>query len=266
MIESDADHVASNGGRIADERNRARSPKPRPPKPRALWVDVARGGAILAMVGYHGAFDLVLFGHVDWAVGRDPVWRAFAASIASTFLFLAGVSLALAHRSGIAWMAFARRLAVLGAAAALVSIATTLAMPSGPVYFGILHAIAAFSLLGLPFVFASQFLTIASAFAVALVPHLIHTVPLPLALTYPLGLAANMPPTFDYEPFFPWFSATLLGISCGRRLHPARQTGHASPALALLATLGRNSLVIYLVHQPVLFAILWLVAQTSAWT
>ncbi|MEO1103339.1 MAG: heparan-alpha-glucosaminide N-acetyltransferase [Devosia sp.] len=224
--------------------------------PRALWLDVARGWAIIAMVVYHFAFDLTLFGHVDWPVASHPLWRGFAAAIASTFLFLTGVSLVYAHGTGMRWRPFWRRFAVIALAAAAVSVATYFAMPS-PIYFGILHAIAAFSVLALAFLFAPVALTLVAAGAVLILPFVYRDPLFDAPVFYPVGLAPIPPLTFDYEPIFPWFAATLLGVASARVLGRSSMPAEAVPPwLGASAWLGRHSLAIYLIHQPVLFAVL----------
>lgn len=217
------------------------------------------------MIVYHFAFDLMLFGMVDWPVDRSPEWRAFAASIASSFLFLSGVSIAYAHGRpvGVAtggvirWPAFVRRLGILCAAAAAVTAGTMVAMPA-PIFFGILHAIALFSLLALPFRNAPPLLTALVALAIFVLPAVWRSEVFAAPWFYPVGLAPVPPFTMDYEPIFPWLGAFLLGVAAGRIL--PRGGSAASPALGPLARMGRWSLPIYLVHQPVLFALLYAVS------
>lgn len=235
-------------------------------------MDVARGVALLAMFVYHFAFDLVHFGFVGWDVVGDPRWRGFAAAIAGSFIALSGASLVLAHGEGIRWRAFARRLALLVGAAALVTAATVVAMPAAPVWFGILHAIALFSVLGLPFLRAPIAVVLAAAAVVLALPFLWRSAAFDgLAFVW-LGLGERMPPMVDHEPLFPWFAATLLGIAGARialsRALPARATRPPRRRpVRLLAVMGRNSLPIYLLHQPVFFAILipiaWLAPPAS---
>jgi uncharacterized membrane protein len=227
-----------------------------PARARVLWIDAARGVAIIAMVAYHGAFDLAFLGFADWPVTTHFAWRALAAGIASTFLFLAGVSLVVAHGKGVRWPAFLRRLAVIGAAAAAVTAATAVAMPA-PIWFGILHAIAAFSVLALPFVFLPAAVTLVVAAGVFALPFLWRDPLFYAPWAYPLGLAPTPPFTFDYEPVFPWLSVTLAGVAVARLVRPRAGGDETGRAWGVVAWLGRNSLVIYLVHQPVLFAILF---------
>lgn len=225
---------------------------------RIAWLDQARGVALVAMILYHGAFDLSYLGFVGWPVGNGRGWSLFAVAIAASFIAISGMSLTLAARGGLDMGAFLRRLAKLALAAAAVTIGTGLAMPY-PVYFGILHALAVFSVLALPFLRAPTWLLAVSiVFVLAAPAFLTHEIFQP-AIFYPLGLAPETRASFDYEPIFPWFAAMLAGILLGRvtgdRLPPS--TGPGGP----LAAMGRHSLVIYLLHQPVLMGALTLVAM-----
>ena len=119
------------------------------PTERLLGLDIARSAALLGMVCFHIVFDLQMFGHLPFGTTLHPVFYWHARLVAGSFLFLAGVSLWLAHGQGIHWPAFWRRWIKLVAAAALVTVATYVALPEYFVYFGILHCIAASSLIGL---------------------------------------------------------------------------------------------------------------------
>ena len=235
---------------------------------RVVAIDLARGVALLAMFVYHLAFDLRLFGFVDWDVAGDPLWRGFAISIASTFLFLSGASLVLAHGEGIRWHAFRRRFAIVAGSAALVTAATLVAMPLAPVWFGILHAVALFGLLGLAFLRLPVPAVVGTAGIVLALPFLWRSSVFDGLGFVWLGLAEDVPPMVDHEPLFPWFAATLLGIAAARvalaRSRPAEWVGPPrGRAGRTLAFMGRNSLPIYLVHQPVFFAILMPIAWVA---
>lgn len=235
---------------------------PAAPRPRVVWLDAARGLAIVAMVLYHVSFDLTFFGWTDWPVTSHPAWRAFAAGIASTFLFLVGVSLAVAHRDRIRWRSFLRRLAILAAAAALVTVGTTFAMPY-PITFGILHAVATFSVLALPFLALPPAATLAAAAAVFALPFMWRNETFADPLLVPFGLAPVPPVTFDYEPIFPWLAVTLAGVAFARAIAPRAVQAPAAGAAAVLTRLGRWSLPIYLTHQPLLFALFMVLGALS---
>ena len=68
------------------------------------------------------------------------------------------------------------------------------------------------------------------------------------------------PVTEDYVPLFPWTGVLLIGIAAGHwlmreRFGPLAPLGRVPAALRWL---GRHSLVVYLVHQPLLIGLLWL--------
>lgn len=237
---------------------------PFPTRPRLPMIDAARGVAILAMIVFHAAWDVDMLGLALLDVGGSPYWRTFARSIAASFLFLVGVGLALGHAEGIRWASFGRRLAMVIAGAALVSLGTWFAFPDAFVYFGILHVIAVSSVLALPFVFLPAWLTLFVAVFALAVPFLPGMPRIEGPWFWWLGLADDFRRSVDYIPVLPWIAAVLAGIgvtkAIGSRIErldwqPRNRAGHA------LVTAGRWSLPIYLVHQPILFGTLWLVAR-----
>jgi len=118
---------------------------------RFQWLDSLRGFALICMASYHFMWDLADFGYLDAAFPSTGWPRIYARVIASSFLFMAGFSLVLAHGRGIRWTNFWKRFAFIVAAALLVTTATWFAMPQGYIFFGILHEIAVASLVGLVF-------------------------------------------------------------------------------------------------------------------
>ena len=78
---------------------------------RIEWLDVARGAALIAMAVYHFTWDLEFFGYVLPGTTGFGAWKLFARCIASSFLFLVGISLVLAGRGhgGLGTIHFGRR-------------------------------------------------------------------------------------------------------------------------------------------------------------
>ncbi|WP_246660180.1 heparan-alpha-glucosaminide N-acetyltransferase [Rhizobium sp. FKL33] len=235
------------------------------PKQRQAWLDIARGLALFPMASYHFMWDLADFGYLaaDFPTSGWP--KIYARAIASTFLFLAGYSLYLAHGQGFRAKSFFRRLGVIGLAAGAVSLGTYLWMPGGFIYFGILHAMATASIIGLAFLRAPVLLTLVAAVAAFAAPHVI---PLGGVFNEPwlwwLGLADQNRPSFDFVPMLPWLAPFLTGLAVskfvGARLPaPANKLGITAQNRwkIIVATIGRHSLVFYLLHQPVLIAILY---------
>ena len=239
-----------------------------PPRRRIDALDVARGAALAAMAAYHATWDL---GHLALSpenYALTPPGRIAAHLIAGTFLVIVGIGLVLMNRDGVRARPFLLRLARIGVAALAITLATRYAFPDSYIFFGILHCIALSSVLALPFLRLPVIVAILAAILVLGAP-LVAALPavhLPAfdapALAF-LGLGAQPPRTDDYVPLFPWFGLVLTGVAAARLAPPAlvERTGLASwratgrPA-RLAALAGRHSLGFYLVHQPVLLALL----------
>jgi uncharacterized membrane protein len=226
-------------------------------------IDVLRGVAVLAMIVYHFNWDLSLQGITEVNIVDDIRWKVFARLIAGTFVGLVGVNLVLAYHDGFRPRSFLRRLAIVVGAAALVSLGTWWFIPGAFVFFGILHSIAVSSVLALPFIGAPVLFTAAIAAFVLAGPHFLASPAFDAPGWWWLGLSANPPVTVDYVPLFPWFGVVLGGIVVGRLIVAGDLpwlTGWRADnkATRVLATAGRWSLLIYLVHQPILLGLLFL--------
>ena len=84
-----------------------------------------------------------------------------------------------------------------------------------------------------------------------------------------LGLTTVTPRSNDYVPIFPWFGVVLAGIAVARLALLLQASGRPvleplkRPAPWPLLWAGRHSLAIYLIHQPVLFGLVYLAAQVA---
>lgn len=221
------------------------------------------------MVGYHIAWNAYYLGLMATDITEDPGWVSFQRAIVTAFLLLVGMSLTLAHGDGIRWRPFWRRFAVIAGAAVLTSIGTYVVFPDYWAYFGILHAIAAFSLAGLAFVRAPLW-AVALAIAALMLPPLF--VADPVMSSKPLswiGFWPTPPMTTDIVPVFPWLGVVLIGIAGTRLLAGSRAlaviAGWRLDGIAgrTLRWLGRWSLLIYLLHQPVIFGAMNLMAPPA---
>lgn len=229
------------------------------------WVDALRGVAIVAVVAYHLQWDLASYGYAGkWTA--TPTGKLVGHLIAGTFLFLVGVSFALAHRRGFDGPAHLRRLAKLVAAAGVITAVSWVTNPQAVVTFGILHAIALTSVLLIPFLRWSDTVAVVAAAVSFALPAVVQ---LPGSVWWGwLGLSDVVRPTLDHQPLFPMFGLSLLGLVLARRLidRPdlAAVVGRCAPAGSVgagLRFLGRHTLAIYLLHQPVLIGIFELLAR-----
>lgn len=230
---------------------------------RALAIDQARGIAVVAMIVYHFAWDLSHFDLIEADVTGDPGWKLFAQAIAASFLFISGLSLALAAAKGFDPRGFLKRLALIGGAAALITLTTFFVFPDRYIFFGILHCIAAASVLALPFMRMPAWVALVAGAAIVALPHVASAQVFDAPALRWVGLGTVLPESNDYVPIFPWAGFVLLGLAFGR-LAGAWLTGLPALPAPGLARLGRWSLAIYLVHQPLLFGATMLAARSDA--
>ena len=226
-------------------------------------VDCARGLALIGMAAYHLSWDLADFRLIPPMFPFSPWMRLLSHSVASAFLALVGLSLALAHRDRLNWPAYWRRLATVAAAALLVTVASLVFSPGTPIFFGILHCIVAASLVAAPFVEAPAWTSLAAGAAAIAIPYFINSKLFdPPALLW-VGLGEALPNTLDWRPLLPWAGVVLIGLGLARlpgalaRLTAPGRWRAASSLSRALAFAGRHSLIIYLVHQPLLIGALY---------
>jgi uncharacterized membrane protein len=229
---------------------------------RVRAVDVLRGFALLAMVVYHFCFDLAYWRLAAFDFYRDPWWLHARTAILSGFLLLAGISLVLAERTVDGRARFWRHVVRIAGCAAAVSVASYLVFPQSYIWFGVLHAIAVSLVLVRPVAQSPRLALIAGLIVIVAgtmfqAPWFDHR-----ALGW-LGLVTAKPRTEDYVPLFPWTGVLLVGITVGHvlvRTH-FRSIGFAANGPRLLAWMGRHSLAIYMVHQPLLLGLLYLLVR-----
>lgn len=233
--------------------------------PRIPLIDELRGAALIAMAIYHFTWDLGFFGYIEPDTATTGGWRLFARLIAGSFLFLAGFSLVLGHVQGFRPWSFLVRFGKIALAAAIISIATWFAFPETFIFFGILHAIAAASLVGLLFLRLPVVVTLIAAAAAAAAPFYLRAPLFDHPALWWVGLSVNIPRSNDYVPLLPWLGPVLLGIAAARLFTasalPERLAGFGGATRiwwkSLLEKAGRHSLAIYLIHQPLLIGLVY---------
>lgn len=232
---------------------------------RLYGLDTLRGLTLVSMIAYHACWDLVWMFGMDWDWYRGQGAFFWQQSICWTFILLSGYCWSLGRRH-------LRRGLTVFAAGALVSAVTLIAMPENAVRFGVLTLLGSASLLLIP------------------LERILRRVPARLGLVgsfFFFGLLRNVsdgflglggkvwislpetwycnavsaylgfpPPGFfstDYFPLLPWLLLFLTGYFLWR-LRP-EDAAHG-PRVPVLTAMGRHSLLLYLLHQPLLYACL----------
>ena len=236
-------------------------------------IDCLRGIAILLMIAYHVAFDLNYLGIQAMPLDQTPLMLLQRITV-FIFVFVAGIALSLSYSRSAALPFYAllkkqlKRTAFLGTVAAAITIATLICPGDGFIAFGIIHFLAVATILSLAFKNLSPKTQFALAAIIAVTGLAANQTIVQTPFLFWLGLPFPSFHSLDYFPILPWFSIILVGMATGTLLYPHRQPRFALPSCAITAApaaflqlLGRNSLVIYLAHQPIIIGLL-LVATT----
>jgi uncharacterized membrane protein len=240
---------------------------------RLAYLDAIRGVAFLGMVVHHFIFFFYWHEVVFISPWSLPV-QVIGWIVRVTFVLLVGVS---------SWLWFlkywngdvtqlvlstTKRAAKVGFAAVLISLFTLVFVPEIPVYFGVLHMITYSIVFVVPFLFIPSFAWVVGT-ALILLARLHAVVEYDVGV-YWLVSPSVRPPALDYFPVLPWFGVVLIGVSMGYFLRSRKiaSVNHSTVIVSLvqnvsfpsriLAWFGRNALVLYVVHFPVV----WLVTYT----
>ena len=230
-------------------------------------IDLLRAAAMLWMTAYHFCFDLNFFRLIREDFYRDPFWTWQRTAIVSLFLFTAGLSQAVAVHQGQTWARFWRRWAQVLGCAVLVSIGSAWMFPRSWISFGVLHGIVVMLVLVRLAAPLRGWLWPLGALAL-LLPHVVQHAAFDSRWTNWVGLVTRKPVTEDYVPLLPWLGVMWWGVAVGRWASRERPQwlGNGVPARGgrkALVWLGRWSLSYYLLHQPVLMALIWLAMRLS---
>ena len=217
------------------------------------------------MVVYHTTYDLDVLGGYG-IQSTSGFWARFADVTAGLFLFLVGVSLAISRaRTSLTGWRLLRKYLARGLRVLLYGMILTvvfLVLDMGVVAFGILHLIGVSIILAYPFLrlrFANLVLGILIFAAGQYV--LAQGFTSESFWLLPFGVLPEGVMMPDYRPLLPWFGVVLVGLSFGNvvygdGLRPVTLANSAPLIARLLLPLGRNSLFIYLIHQPIIIALL----------
>jgi uncharacterized membrane protein len=258
-----------------------------------FWeIDAMRGVAIITMIVYHTMFDLWYWGVLPNVVLWEGFWKYWQRFTAGTFLVLVGVSMTIVYRRQRSKLGpnanlypkfFWRGLKIFGLGMGItlgLLVADLLIVDVGFVDFGILHLIGFATMVSYPllrykwinlglwvlFSVIGKWLEPLRWDGTWYIPHFGDWWGSPIFISgrwlAPLGIIPTRYPAIDYFSIFPWLGVVLLGIFLGNMLYTENERRFALPPWGdffpfnALEFLGRHSLLIYLIHQPLIFLVL----------
>jgi uncharacterized membrane protein len=233
-----------------------------------LWeVDTLRGVAIVLMVFYHFVWDLSYFGLYQANLLVGP-WQIFARTIATMFIFVLGLSLTLSYNRESQRFGQTRLLkkyllrgGKIFGWGLVITVATFFFIGRGFVIFGILHLLGFSIILTYPFLRFNRWVSLLVGLIIIGVGIYFDALRAESPWFIWLGIKQAGRSMVDYYPALPWAGIAFLGIFAGYSLYPQGQSQVSWPnwdnltPVRGLRFLGRHSLLIYLIHQPILIGV-----------
>ena len=239
---------------------------------RFIELDVWRGLAIISMIIFHTFFLLDFLGLKDVAY-HEGAWFIFGSFIRFSFLLLVGIGVYLSYQKTIIsnlelkyfYKFQLQRTLLVAIAAILITLVTFALYPEQYVNFGILHLIAV-SIFFMTFVASRPLLSLAISFFIYLFSFLITGISTKTSYFIIFGIMPADYSTLDYFPIFPWLALPCLGIFLGHLFYKNFQRQFYLPeeinnsrGLLIISKIGQHSLGIYMLHIPILAALIYLV-------
>lgn len=230
-----------------------------------IWeLDAFRGVCVLGMVAVHLVYDLTqLSGLVEWTY---PRWFSLIKDWGGVlFLLISGVCVTLGSSH------IRRGVVVFGCG--MVCTAVTFAMaalglsdPGIVIWFGVLHCLGACMLLWSALKKLPTKALVILGGLLALAGLALRGMVFSFPWLIPLGFVPEGFASSDYFPLLPHLGFFLLGAALGRTAYRDKRTllpqvPENNPILRFFRFCGRNSLIIYLLHQPVILAAVELAAM-----
>lgn len=224
-------------------------------------LDIARGTAVMLMVGFHFCYDLNYFHLIDINIKEDSLWVGLRGFIVTLFIFIAGISLYFSSGQQTGFKAYLKKQKWLVLSIFLISLFTYPLFPQSWIYFGVLHFILVARILGYILKDFYRLNLVLGLIIIGAGSGLQNEIFNPKWINW-IGFAAQKPYTEDYVPVFPWMGVFLLGMFTSRFLFNSsnqfkiKTAAYSDFPSRILSFAGRNSLAIYMIHQPVLMGII----------
>lgn len=239
-------------------------------KERYHLLDSIRGLLLIMMIVYHTMFDVTVMGDGRFSV-LNTAGYIFQQSIGWGFIFLSGMCRAIGKKH------LSRSLIVLGAAA-IVSFVTYTFTPGMGINFGVLALIGSSMLIMIPLekIIKDKYAPVGLLISLILfilfrnvylgnlgfeglvfmdLPDFLYQNYLTAYLGFPpKGFVSG-----DYYPLIPWFFLYLCGYFFWKCFGSKEWLKKPlSIKIPVLSFLGRHSLIVYLLHQPICYAAVFL--------
>lgn len=218
-----------------------------------IWeLDFFRGIALILMIYFHTVYDLKEFYNLP--VAYEAGFNFYIGKLSAIlFMLISGVSTYLSRSTT------KRGLRVL-LYAMILTVVSHLFNSYYGVKFGILHFLGLSMILSPLFKKINKYLLIIIALIIISLGDFMVNISTPFTFLFPLGIMGPGFLSSDYYPLIPWFGVFLIGMVLGQFLYTEKRSLFSfSLEHNLISKAGQNTLIIYLLHQPIIYGILMLI-------
>ena len=194
--------------------------------------------------------------------------------IGFSFITIAGISGRVLTFSKNFTAKFSKRIVKLIILSAMISLATFILDKNNFIFFGILHFLTICSIISLILVTVTKsHLLFLLFFIVSIISLSPITFDLPTILSW-IGFNKTPPITNDFYPLFPWLTFYLFGFWVGQIIMSSQSRFLENISFKyplnnkffkFFEYVGKNSLIIYIFHQPILFSLFLMFIQLTSW-
>jgi uncharacterized membrane protein len=218
-------------------------------------IDGLRGFAIVMMVLHHFGYDLVNFAGVDSSLIENPIVYVLQPLFIGLFMLISGVCCRFSHSN------IKRGIRIFACGLAVTAVTWAMDIPA---WFGILHFLGLSSIIcGMlqPYIDRIPARISLPLFAALYILSELFTEPYVGSNWFSwLGFRSPTFESSDYFPIFPWIFITLIGLVLGKYVVERRLPDKFyTVKFPFFAAVGRNTLLVYMLHQPVLYSITLLI-------
>lgn len=223
-----------------------------------IWeLDALRGISILCVIGLHLLFDLQVF--IGLPLLQHPLIQLINAAAGISFVTLSGLCVTLGKRPA------RRGLVVLGWAMAITIVTWVMAKlgvmdENLIIRFGVLHLLGVCMLLWPLFRSLPTWFFLVGSLVIIPLGTAAASIQTEIPWLFPLGLRTARFSSGDYFPLAPYLGWFFLGVFLGRTLYRNKQSllPDFPCSFRFFRWCGRHSLLLYLIHQPILYGIIYL--------
>lgn len=222
-----------------------------------VWeVDFLRGAALVLMIVFHVFFDLKEFYGYPIEYNSGIIFYIGKAS-GILFITISAVSCFFSGNN-------TRRGLKILAVAGLITLVSHLYNPDYGIKFGILHLLGISILLYPWFKDRNKYILVILGTMVIILGQVLGPVPADNNYLFLFNLTSSTWVSADYYPMFPWFGVFLYGIVLGRAFYGRKMSLlRSTPRRDVFSFIGRHTLPVYLVHQPLLLLIIGLCVKLT---